>query len=123
MAATAAAAAAAAAALRLVALGRRTACTAASTTTSATPLLAFCFCSPLSLLLHLLLLGLGLLQPLDQKEELAPIGRVGHPQGLVVHDLQVQEVGGPDDAGGAEVGNDGRGEADALEPLGDDAHC
>ena len=75
-------------------------------------------------LLHLLLLGqrLGLLQPLHQKEEFAPIGGAGNAQRLVVQHLQRQQIVGTDDARRAEVGHDGGREADALEPLGDDAH-
>lgn len=77
-------------------------------------------------LLHLLLLllgqRLGLLQPLHQKEKFAPIGGAGNAQRLVVQHLQRQQIVGTDDARRAEVGHDGGREADALEPLGDDAH-
>ena len=55
-------------------------------------------------------------------KELAPIGRFGHAQRLVVQHLQFEEVGGFDDSGGAKVGHHGRREADALEPLLDDSH-
>ena len=39
-----------------------------------------------------------------------------------VQHLQRQQIVGTDDARRAEVGHDGGREADALEPLGDDAH-
>ena len=99
------------AAATLLALRRRIAAAAIATTSTG------------GLFPLLLLLGLlSLLQSLHQKEELAPIGRIGDPQRLVVHHLQFEEVGGLDDARGAEVGHHRRGEADALEPLLDDAH-
>ena len=96
----------------LLALGG--AITAATTSLAAAALLR----------LLLLLLGqrLGLLQPLHQKEKFAPIGGAGNAQRLVVQHLQRQQIVGTDDARRAEVGHDGGREADALEPLGDDAH-
>ena len=90
--------------------------------TAATTSLAAAAAALLHLLLLLLGQRLGLLQPLHQEEQFAPIGGAGNPQRLVVQHLQRQQIVGTDDARRAEVGHDGGREADALEPLGDDAH-